>query len=177
MSAKSGKKRAGYSPEAIERMRAGALARYDAQAEAAHERVRAVMLTIQKEMADNDGIYPHNKGAVSKAEVARRAEIHPFTFHKPRYRDLGQEVDDWLDKLKEGAVVGRGRVRKELGVRVLEWKQLYEDLLEQHRISETDREHAEAQLKEALQENRSLREQLVAQSTLKVVPIRPKKGD
>lgn len=165
-----------YSADAIERMRAAALARYDSEAEQAHERVRAVMKTIQKEMAGNEGIYPNNKGAVSMAEVARRAQIHPFTFHKPRYLELGKEVKAWLQTLKQGGVVGRGRVRKELGTRVQEWKKLYEDLLETHRISETDLEHAQARLKEVLQENDQLRQRVAEQATLKVVPLRPKKG-
>lgn len=176
MSEKPNAKRA-YTAESVERMRAAALARYDAQAEEAHERVRAVMRAIQKEMAENEGIYPSNKGAVSMAEVARRAEIHPFTFHKPRYKELGKEVSAWLKTLKEGAIVGRGRVRKELGTRVQEWKQMYDDLVEQHRISETDREYAEARLKEVLEENEQLRQQLANRPALKVVPIRPEKRD
>lgn len=165
-----------HSAEAIERMRAAALARGEREAEQNHERVRTVMKTIQKEMAGNDGIYPQNKGAVSLAEVARRAEIHPITFHKPRYRGLGEEVKAWLETLKQGSVVGRGRVRKELGTRVQEWRKLYEDLLEVHRISETDLEYAEAKLKEVLQENERLRQEVATQASLKVVPIRPKKG-
>lgn len=166
-----------YSADSVERMRAAALARYDAQAAQSHERVRQIMRTIQKEMAANEGIYPHNKGAVSMAEVARRADIHPFTFHKPRYLELSKEVKAWLETLKQGAVLGRGRVRKELGTRVQEWKRLYEDLLEAHRISETDREYAEARLKEVLLENEQLRQRLSEQGTLKVVPIRPNNAD
>ncbi len=174
---KTSKPKRAYSADAIERMSAAALARYDTQAEQSHERVRQVMQTIQKEMAANEGIYPHNKGAVSMAEVARRAGIHPFTFHKPRYLELGKEVKAWLETLKQGTVVGRGRDRKELGTRVQEWRRLYEDLLEVHRISETDREYAEARLKEALLENEQLRQLLADQATLKVVPIRQKKAD
>lgn len=79
--------------------------------------------------------------------------------------------------MKQGAVVGQGRVRKELGTRIQEWKKLYEDLLETHRISETDLQYAEARLKEVLLENEQLRQQLSQQKTLKVVPIRPKKPD
>jgi hypothetical protein len=165
-----------YSADAIERMRTAALARYDSEAQQAHERVRTVMKTIQTEMAGNEGIYPNNKGAVSMAEVARRAQIHPFTFHKPRYQDLGKEVKTWLETLKQGSVVGRGRVRKELGTRVQEWKKLYEDLLETHRISETDLAHAEARLEEVLKENDQLRQKVASDAALKVVPLRPKKG-
>ncbi len=174
---KTSKPKRTHSVDAIERMRSAALARYDSQAAQSHERVRHVMQAIQQEMAANEGIYPHNKGAVSMAEVARRAEIHPLTFHKPRYLELGKEVKTWLETLKQGAVVGQGRVRKELGTRIQEWKKLYEDLLETHRISETDLQYAEARLKKVLLENEQLRQQLSQQKTLKVVPIRPKKPD
>ncbi|MBF3380603.1 hypothetical protein [Burkholderia pseudomallei] len=161
-----------YSDESRERMRTSALARYDTNAEATHERVRAVMKAIQEEMAANEGIYPHNKGAVSQAEVARRAEIHPNTLHKTRYVLLGEEVKDWLDTLKQGTVVGRMRVRKELGTRVQEWKQLYEDLRETHRITETDLAHANELLKEARRENEELRARVSELTKQKVLPLR-----
>lgn len=174
MSEKPNAKRT-YSAESVARMRAAAVARYNAQAEETHERVRAVMGKIQKEMADNEGLYPNNKGAVSMAEVARRSEIHPFTFHKPRYKELGKEVSAWLATLKDGSIVGRGRVRKELGTRVQEWRQLYEHLLEAHRISETDLAYAHARLDEVSKENAELRRILANSASQKVVPLTRKK--
>ncbi|WP_410199704.1 hypothetical protein [Burkholderia cenocepacia] len=146
-----------YSDESRGRMRAAALARHDSNARQTHERVRALMMTIRDEIASNQGIYPHNKGAISLAEVARRAEIHPFTFHKPRYVELANEVRQWLASLRQDAVVGRVHVRKELGTRVREWKQLYEDLREVHRIAETDLAHAQALLEETRRENDELK--------------------
>lgn len=169
---KDGQGKRTYSDESRERMRAAALARSDTNAEATRERVRAVMTTIQEEMAANEGIYPHNKGAVSQAEVARRAEIHPNTFHKTRYVELGEEVKGWLDTLKQGTVVGRMRVRKELGTRVQEWKQLYEDLRETHRVTETDLAHANELLKEAQRENEELRRRVSELTKQKVLPLR-----
>lgn len=164
-----------FSEEARKRMRAAALARYDSNAQQTYERVRAVMKAIQVETAANHGIYPHNKGAVSLAEVARRAEIHPFTFHKPRYVELAKEVKQWLDSLKERAIVGRTRVRKELGTRIHEWKQLYEDLRETHRITETDLTHANTRLDEALRENEELRRRIADLTKHKVTPLRMQK--
>lgn len=162
-----------YSEESKSRMREAALARYESNAQATHDRVREMLKLIQQEMAANGGIYPHNKGAVSLAEVARRSQIHPFTFHKPRYRELAAEVRAWLEALKSGNVVGRTQVRKELGTRVQEWKQLYEDLLESHRLSETDLAHANMQLEEARREIELLRERLAGRAA-KVTPIHPK---
>lgn len=166
-----------YSEESRAKMRDAALARFGRDADLAHERVRSVLLTIQEEISNNGGIYPNNKGAVSMAEVARRAHIHPFTFHKPRYLELGKEVRAWLNTLKQGSVVGRMRVRKELGTRVLEWKQLYEDLLEAHRISETDLAHAQARLDEVSKENAEMRRILANHASLKVVPLHKRPND
>lgn len=174
MKEKSNQKRT-YSADTIERMRQAALSRHDSNAEETHKRVRAILRTIQKEMAANAGIYPNNKGAVSLAEVARRAEIHPVTFHKERYVDLASEVKLWLETLRQGATIGRVRVRKELGTRVQEWKQLYESLLETHRVSETDLAYAEARLQETLAENVVLTERIAELSKRKVVPLKSTK--
>jgi hypothetical protein len=165
-----------YTEESRELMRDSALARGAKAAEKNHERVRETMVEVQREMAENEGIYPHNKGGLSLAEVARRAGIHPFTFHKPRYQALAEEVKLWLETLKQKTVVGRVRVRKELGVRVQEWKELYDDLLETHRVTETDLALAQSRLEEAVKENEQLRLQLADSAKLKVVSMRPKKG-
>lgn len=148
------------------------LAHYDEEAEERIAQTRAMMMTIQEEMAANGGIYPHNKGAVSAAEVARRCGYHPGTLHKGRYADLRQELQDWKDALSGVGVVGRGRVRKELAQRADEWKELYLALVEQHRTSETDLMHAQAQVSELEQEIGRLRELLTQRTELKVVPIR-----
>ncbi|WP_197386309.1 hypothetical protein [Ralstonia pseudosolanacearum] len=158
-------------------MSAAALARYDANAERAHDGVRAMLATIRNEIAENEGVYPHNKGALSLAEIARRAGIHPQTFHKPRYVELAAEVKAWLKALKQeasGVVVGRMRVRSELGSRLLAWKHLYEELLETHRISETDLALVEAKLEDALKENEILRQRLAEVTRQKVVSLRSK---
>jgi hypothetical protein len=159
-----------------ERMRQAALSRYDSNAEETHTRVRAMMRTIQEEMAANAGIYPHNKGAVSLAEVARRAGIHPVTFHKERYVELASEVKLWLETLRKGTTIGRVRVRKELSTRVQEWKLLYESLRETHRITETDLAYAQARLQETLAENGVLHERIAALSKRKVVPLKTTKN-
>lgn len=78
----------GLSEDARGRMRTAALARYDRAAQQTHERVRAMLQTITKEMEANQGISPHNKGALSLAEIGRRAGIHPLTFPQTAiYRD------------------------------------------------------------------------------------------
>lgn len=155
-----------------ERMRQAALSRYDSNAKETHKRVRALKSTIQEEMAANGGIYPHNKGAISLAEIARRAGIHPVTFHKERYVELSSEVKLWLEALRQGATIGRVRVRKELGTRVQEWKHLYESLRETHRVTETDLAYAQARLQEVLKDNGILQERIAELSKRKIVPLK-----
>ena len=134
------------------------------------------MKTIDEEIATSQGIYPYNKRAMSVAKVARRAGIHPLTFHKPRYVELGKEVKKWLEKLKQGAVVGRTQVRKELGTRIREWKQMYEDLLEAHGLAETDLAVAQAKLEDALRENDELRKRIADITARRVVALRYTRG-
>lgn len=170
-------KRRPTSEAARKRMSESKLAMYDTEAQTRIQQTQVMMKTIQGEMAANGGIYPQNKGAVSAAEVARRCGFHPVTLHKPRYKDLRKELHDWIDALKGGGVVGRTRVRKELAQRVDEWKELYENLLETHRISETDLMHAEARVIELEQELSRLRELLAQRREFNVVSIRPTQKD
>lgn len=101
-------------------------------------RVKAAMSAIESEMAANDGIYPHRNGAVSAAEVARRAEIHPTSFFTEKLSDLGGEVKNWLKGLKAEKVVGSTKAKKTLATRVSEWRWLYEALLQSHRDTELE---------------------------------------
>lgn len=148
------------------------------------QRVRAAMATIEKEMADNDGIYPLNKGALSKAEVARRADIHPTTFHTAKQRAFGEAVvQPWLDGLKETKVVGRGPVRRELADRVADWKEQFEGLQQAHRDTElelqqtqAERQQLQDQLNKLQREHERVLKQLAAATGEKVVPLRSKKG-
>lgn len=161
---------------AKERMRQSALARGEREAVELVERVRSAMRTMQKELVDNDGIDPRNGGAVNLVEIATRAGIHENTFHKDRYSDLYIEVDGWLKSLSQQGPTSRLRVRKELGTRVKEWKELYDDLMESYRLSETDLMHANARLQELETENAELRAELIKAGQLRVVPFRPSSG-
>lgn len=146
-------------------------------------RVKATMAVIEKEMESNDGIYPHRNGALSAAEVARRAGIHPTSFFTDKLRDLGAEVKDWLAVLKREKVVGSVKVHKTLAARIEDWKKLYDGLLQSHRDTELELQETQHQLGEALKNIRELKrehaqlKQLAADAASKrVVPLRPKKG-
>jgi hypothetical protein len=153
-------------------MRQAALSRYDRNAEEIHIRVRKMMHTIQAELDANEGIYPHNRGSVSLAEVARRVQIHPVTFHKKRYVELAGEVKHWLENLHQGAIIRRVRLRNEIGSRVQQWKQLYESLRETHRSTETVLAFAEAKLQESIKKNLVLQERISELLQHNILPLK-----
>lgn len=145
-------------------------------------RVKAAMSAIESEMAANEGIYPHRNGAVSAAEVARRAGIHPTSFFTEKLADLGSEVKHWLEGLKAEKVVGSTKAKKTLAARVSDWKRLYEALLQSHRDTELELQeeqhlHAEARKRvEALErENARLTTLLGGTEKRKVVTLRSSK--
>lgn len=112
-------------------------------------RVRETMATIEKEMASNDGIYPHRNGALSSAEVSRRAGVHPTSLFTEKLRDLGVEVKTWLANIKAEKVVGSVKVNRTLAERLSDWKGHYEGLLQSHRDTELELQETEHQLAEA----------------------------
>jgi hypothetical protein len=146
-------------------------------------RVTIAMQTIEAEIAANNGIYPHNKGALSLAEVARRADVHSTTFFSPKQLDLGKEVKAWLEKLKAKETIGCGPVRKKLSSRVADWARLYGSLQQSHRDTELDLQQCQAELAIAGQEvarlhleNVRLLNLLNTAGSKNVSPIRPEKG-
>lgn len=157
--------------------------RGEKRTEEVRSKVKATMTAIEEEMASNDGIYPHRNGALSAAEVARRAGIHPTSFFTDKLRDLGDEVRNWLADLKREKVIGAVKVHKTLATRIEDWKKLYEGLLQSHRDTELELQEAQHQLSEAqksikeLEQQRARLEQLVGDAaSKKVVPLRPRKG-
>lgn len=112
-------------------------------------RVRDAMRVIQEEMADNDGIYPANGGAVSMNEVARRAEISLTTLFAPKQKALGKIVKAWIESLREKEVVGRKRVQRTLAERSDAWRELFLALQDTHIATELDLQDTNVKLEGA----------------------------
>lgn len=164
------------SSETRQKISEGSRAFHDANINAAHDKVRSVMVQIQQEMVSNSGMYPHNKGVISQAELARRASMHPVTLHKPYYKELIREIKEWLVNVNSGAIVGHKRVRSTLTSRLDEHEKLRISLQESLRISEIDLDISEAKVEELekrcqfLEENNmKLRNQLAQVASLKIV--------
>lgn len=178
--ASSPRKRADSTRELI---RAKALVSGQRRSADIRSRVEAAMATIVQEIASNDGIYPHNKGAVSKAEVARRASVHETTLFSPKQRVLGEEVRDWIKALKKRNTIGAVAVKRSIADRIADWKELYNGLAQSHRDTELKLQQTEADLGVAREqlgamanERDALRAQLAKVGGASVVTLLPKKG-
>lgn len=183
MTARKNKAPAKRDNSTRELIRASALARGQQRSSDTRARVEAAMKAIEDEMASNDGVYPHKNGAVSAAEVARRAAIHKTTFFSPKQRELGDTVRNWLATLKARNVVGAGPVKRTLAERVAAWRELHEGLLQSHRDTELKLQQTEADLEAALKtietitsERDALRNQVAKSQNIRLVPLQPKKS-
>lgn len=130
-------------------------------------RVREAMRTIEKEMADNQGIYPENGGAVSMNEVARRAEISLTTLFSPKQKELGKVVKAWVESLKKTEVVGRKRVQRTLAERSEDWRNLFLALQDNYIATELELQDVNVQLQDVQESLAKLNEKynaLVEQS-------------
>lgn len=141
-------------------------------------RVRDAMVTIQKEMAANSGIYPENGGAVSMNEVARRAKISETTLFSPKQKELGKNVKAWVESLKKTEIVGRKNVQRSVFERSEDWRKKYLALQNTHIATELDLQDSKVQLQDAQKaltelndKFEALLDQMRLEGTKKVIPL------
>jgi len=132
-----------------EKHKEAARLRGEARTAEVEARVRQAMVTINKEMAANNGIYPNNGGAVSMNEVARRSEISETTLFSPKQKELGKNVKAWLESLKKKEIVGRKNVQRSVFERSEDWRNKYIALQDVHVATELDLQDAKVQLQDA----------------------------
>jgi hypothetical protein len=111
------------------------------------QQVTDAMHAIHSDMQANGGIYPNNGGAVSMAELARRAGISESSFYKkePENLALKEKAVLWLDTLKKKETVGRMRVKKTLSQRAEDWKQKHDALQQRHICTELELQASKAE--------------------------------
>lgn len=111
------------------------------------QQVTDAMQAIHADMQSNGGIYPLNGGAVSMAELARRAGISESSFYKkePDNLALKEKAVLWLDTLKKKETVGRMRVKKTLSQRAEDWKQKHDALQQRHICTELELQASKAE--------------------------------
>lgn len=142
-----------------------------ARSEKTLRQVEEAIRSIADDMANNGGIYPHNGGAVSMAEIARRAGINEATFYKKDNTALKERAALWLETLKKKETVGRMRVRKTFQQRAESWKEKYDALQNRHIITELDLQRLQSEHEKLQRNYDALLEQMRAGAASKVTPI------
>lgn len=146
-----------------------------ARTEKTFQRVDDAIRAISDDIAGNGGIYPHNGGAVSMAEIARRAGINEATFYKKDNTALKERAVLWLDTLKKKETVGRMRVRKTFQQRAESWKEKYAALQNRHIITELQLQQLQAELEKLRHDYDTLLEQMRVAGQNKVTPFQKRK--
>jgi hypothetical protein len=142
-----------------------------ARTEKTLRQVEDAIRSIADDMANNGGIYPHNGGAVSMAEIARRAGINEATLYKKDNAALKERAALWLDTLKKKETVGRMRVRKTFQQRAESWKEKYDALQNRHIITELDLQRLQSEHEKLQRDYDALLDQMRAGAASKVTPI------
>lgn len=92
-------------------------------------KLHKAMAIIERELEDNDGVYPFNKGRLSMAEVCRRAGIHKITLQGEVHRLTSRLIlKEWLNTLEKQLVKGSKTVRRRVTSKIDDWKERYADL-------------------------------------------------
>lgn len=154
-----------------ERHKAAALKRGAERRSMVGQRVDKAMRDIADEMQTNGGIYPNNGGAVSMAEIARRAGINESTFYKKDNIELKDRVALWLDTLRKKETVGRMRVRKTYQQRSESWKEKYDALQNRHIRTELELQQLQAEHEKLRSNYDALLEQVRVSGQSKVIPF------
>ena len=87
-------------------------------------RVHAAMAVIEREIMENEGLYPHNGGRLSQAELCRRDGVDKTVLGNDTHRfSTRPEVNAWLVQMKAKMVTGKRAVRKAVTKRADDMKQ------------------------------------------------------
>ncbi len=112
-------------------------------------KVLTAMRAIRNDIKCNNGIYPHGK-SISANELARRAAIHPTTFHTSNQRKLGARVRKWIMIINSNEPTSAISQRRPLNQRLADWRERYMGLAQAHRDTELDLHQAQAELANAI---------------------------
>lgn len=138
------------------------------------EKITRAMQEIEMAMQRNAGVYPLNGGAVSVAELARRADISESSLYKkqPANISLRLQVLAWLEKLKGQDDINRAAVKKTAMQRADEWKEKHDALMQRHIRTELELQSLEAQIQVLQQLNDDLTDAIRRRDKQKVSPLK-----
>lgn len=138
------------------------------------EKITCAMREIEIAIQRNAGVYPLNGGAVSVAELARRADISESSLYKkqPANISLRLQVLTWLEKLKGQDDITRTAVKKTASQRADEWKEKHDALMQRHIRTELELQSLEAQIQILQQLNDDLTDTIRRRDKDNVSPLR-----
>ncbi len=126
------------------------------------EKCRTAIRGIEKDVQNNSGLYPYNKGRITLQEVLRRAGLSAGVLEKPQHRDLKDGIAERVRNANKQIVRGARSIRRNVNTRVLN---INEDLgAIRQAWAEAELEHAECRAKVAdlTLENATLKNQIRA---------------
>ncbi len=116
--------------------------------EATIRKLTDAMKAIEIDIQANDNLYPFNGGAVTQAEVCRRAGVSKTLLQAPSHKVSTKiMVDKWVADLNERLITGRKNIRRAVTARVDDWKQQHEYLRNSYHIDMLKLEEAEARVR------------------------------
>jgi DNA repair exonuclease SbcCD ATPase subunit len=68
------------------------------RSEQLRRKIDEALSCMEKEIEENNSLYPHNGGAITQAEVCRRAGIRPTSLGAPTQSASKKKVDQWCAK-------------------------------------------------------------------------------
>jgi len=84
--------------------------------EAALQRLRQAMATIEAEIEAHGGHYPYNHGRLTQSELCRRADVKKATLQNPVHKDSTRvEVMAWCDAVNARLAQTRDQARLDAG--------------------------------------------------------------
>lgn len=136
--------------------------------EATIKKLTDAMKAIELDIQVNDNLYPFNGGAVTQAEVCRRAGVSKTLLQAPSHKTSTKTmVDKWVADINKRLVTGLKNVRRAVTARVDDWKQQHEFLRNSYHLDMLKLEEAKARISELTAvnakldaENTALREQI-----------------
>lgn len=139
-------------------------------------KIRQAMATIEREVDENQGIYPYNGGRLSQAELCRRARVTNVGLATPAHRDTTRKmVQDWLARVALAGITGKKSVRRAVTARADDWERRHAALAQSYRLAELDFVEMRRRVAALQAENEALRKQLEASGASKLVPLHGKR--
>ncbi len=118
------------------------------------------MKAIELDIQANDNLYPFNGGAITQAEVCRRAGVAKALLQSSSHKTSTKTmVDTWVAEINRRLITGSKNVRKAISARADDWKEQHEYLRNSYHIDMLKLEEAETKIRGLIAENTTLRDE------------------